>query len=271
MQQEFNECRKVTRRASLRSPRAPAVALDRAARHRRRNRRPGRRHGCAEVRRRADVRPDAPAEATSACRADIAILGRPVRHRGQLPPRRPLRSRSHQGIVAAAAPVQPGGGRVAVRRPAGGGRRRPRRQPVRHRRGHRHDRARGAGPARAGTQAAHPRRRPHDRPSAAARGQGGARPGRGRPLRRSPGHLGHLFRRRLHARHPVPPCLRGGPPRRRRLPARRHPRPPVRRRRPGRRRGRRSARTCRGCRGGRPRSRAAPEPDRRSRTRSSAP
>ena len=38
-----------------------------------------------------------------------------------------------------------------------------------------------------------------------------ARPGGGAALRRAPRHLGHLLRRAVHARHAVPPRLRGGP------------------------------------------------------------
>ena len=54
------------------------------------------------------------------------------------------------------------------------------------------------------------------------------RPGRGGALRRPPRHLGHLLRRAVHPRHPVPPGRRGGPARPGALPARRHPRTAVR-------------------------------------------
>ena len=40
--------------------------------------------------------------------------------------------------------------------------------------------------------------------------RGDARAGRGAALRRAPGHLGHLLRRAVHPRHPVPPGQRGG-------------------------------------------------------------
>ena len=55
-----------------------------------------------------------------------------------------------------------------------------------------------------------------------------ARPGRAAALRRAPGHLGHLLRRRVHPRHAVPPRRRGGHPRHRGALPRRHPRPAVR-------------------------------------------
>ena len=50
-----------------------------------------------------------------------------------------------------------------------------------------------------------------------------ARPDRARAFRRPPRHLGHLFRRPLHAWHPVPAGVRGGAARTRPLRARRHP------------------------------------------------
>ena len=73
---------------------------------------------------------------TSPCSASRSTAG--VSYR----PGRPVRPGAHPAALAAAAPVQPGAGGVAVRRPAGGRRRRHRGQPVRHRRGHRPDRGR---------------------------------------------------------------------------------------------------------------------------------
>ena len=59
-------------------------------------------------------------------------------------------------------------------------------------------------------EAAHDRRRPHDRPAAAASDARAARPDRGRPLRRPPRHLGHLLRGADHPWDAVPPRVRGG-------------------------------------------------------------
>ena len=56
-----------------------------------------------------------------------------------------------------------------------------------------------------------------------------ARAGRRRALRRPPRHLGHLLRGGVHPRDAVPPGVRGGPDRPRGVHARRHPRPAVRR------------------------------------------
>ena len=69
---------------------------------------------------------------------------------------------------------------------------------------------RGRAPRR-GRPSPGPRRRPHDRVPAAAGHQAAVRAGRAGPLRRAPGHLGHLLRRAGHPRHPVPPRRRGGP------------------------------------------------------------
>ena len=81
---------------------------------------------------------------------------------------------------------------------------------------------------RAGS-AGHDRRRPHHRAPAAPGDGGEARAGGRGPLRRPPGHLGHLLRGGVHARDAVPPRVRGEPPRPLRLPARRDPRAAVRR------------------------------------------
>ena len=89
--------------------------------------------------------------------------------------------------------------------------------------------------ARRRHQADHPRRRPHHRAAAAAFAAPRPRPDLGAALRRSPGHLGHLLRRAVHPRHPVPPGQRRRPARPRALPARRHPRSVVRAERPLRR------------------------------------
>ena len=48
-----------------------------------------------------------------------------------------------------------------------------------------------------------------DRAAVAARGARAPRPGRADPLRRAPRHVGHVLRRAVHARHPVPPRARG--------------------------------------------------------------
>ena len=53
----------------------------------------------------------------------------------------------------------------------------------------------------------------------------GPRSGGPAPLRRTPGHVGHLFRPAGHARNHLPPGLRRGPSRRRQVDARGHPRP----------------------------------------------
>ena len=54
-------------------------------------------------------------------------------------------------------------------------------------------------------------------------------------LRRPPGHLGHLLRCRVHARHPVPPRRRRGHSGHGGHQPRRHPRPALRQERPRRR------------------------------------
>ena len=54
------------------------------------------------------------------------------------------------------------------------------------------------------------RRRPHGRAAVAACDARQARTGRTRPLRRPPGHVGHLLRRAVHARHSVSACGRRG-------------------------------------------------------------
>ena len=59
-------------------------------------------------------------------------------------------------------------------------------------------------------------------------------PRRADPLRCPPRYVGHVLRRALHARHPVPPRARGGAPRERSMRAPRDPRPAVHARGPGR-------------------------------------
>ena len=136
--------------------------------------------------------------------------GRPVRRRRQLPAGRAVRSRARARIVEPAAAVQPRAGRVAVRGGQVADCRRHRGEPVRHRarrspieRPPRDlgSRARASSPSAATTPSRCPLLR------AVARR---ARPGRGAALRRPPRHLGHLFRRAVHARHAVPPRRRGG-------------------------------------------------------------
>ena len=70
---------------------------------------------------------------------------------------------------------------------------------------------RGADELRAARrQAAVHRRRPHHRAAPAALAAPRARADRGAALRRAPRHLGHLLRRPLHPRHPVPPGAEEG-------------------------------------------------------------
>ena len=59
-------------------------------------------------------------------------------------------------------------------------------------------------------EAPHDRRRPHDRAAAPARDPREVRRGRAGALRRPSRHLGHVLRRAVHTRHPVPTGGRGG-------------------------------------------------------------
>ena len=54
-------------------------------------------------------------------------------------------------------------------------------------------------------------RRSHHRPAPDTGHVGAARTNGAGPFRRPPGHLGHLFRRAVYARHSVPSSRRGGP------------------------------------------------------------
>ena len=137
----------------------------------RRRRRPGRRHRDTAVRGRGHLRPAAARRPRSAG-LDAAVLGVPFDSGVSYRPGARFGPVAHPRVLAAAAALQPGPGRVPVRRPPGGRRRGPGGQPVQHRRGHHRHRARGQGPARAVAVRAHPRRRPHHRAAHAA----GARP-----------------------------------------------------------------------------------------------
>ena len=161
---------------------------------------------------------------------DVAVVGVPVRRGCELPARRPLRPRPHPRVLAPAAAVQPRPADLAVRAPAGRRLRRPRREPVLDRRGGRARSSAARGPAAANVpRACSPWAvTTPSRCRCCASLSRRARPGRGRALRRPPRHLGHLLRRALHARHPVPARARGRPARPSGLPARRHPRPAVR-------------------------------------------
>ena len=151
-----------------------------------------------------------------------------VRRRCLVPAGRALRRQRDPRGVPAAASLQPGAGRVPVRAGAGRGRRRHRGEPVQHQRGRRDHRGRGGRTPRHRRAVDDPGRRPHHRAPAAALGREEARPGRPAALRRPSRHLGHVLRRRVHARDAVPPGGRGGHPRHGGALARRHPRAAVR-------------------------------------------
>ena len=161
--------------------------------------------------------------------------GRALRLRRLLPPRRALRPGGGARGLAAAAALQPGPGLLAVRGGAGRRRRRHRHQPLPAGRGAGADRGALRRAGRGRVQAGHHRRRPHHRAAAAAHDGARARSGGAAALRRAPGHLGHVLRRAVHPRHPVPPRLRGGHPRLLGGGARRHPRPAVQQAGPQRR------------------------------------
>ena len=129
---------------------------------------------------------------------------RAVRHRGDVPARRSVRSLPHPPIVAPAPAVQPRVGRVPVRGPAGGRRRGPRCNPFDIAAAVRQIEEQAVALIDGGRKPGHPRRRPHHRLPAAARPPSPLRPGRTGALRRPPRHLGHLLRRAADARHPVP-------------------------------------------------------------------
>ena len=88
----------------------------------------------------------------------------------------------------------------------------------------------------AGGKLRDPRRRPHHRPAAAARRRRARRRAHCHAaLRRAPGHLGHLLRRRVHPRHALPPRRRGRHPGHRGHQPHRHPRSALRQEGPRRR------------------------------------
>ena len=111
-------------------------------------------------------------------------------------------------------------GGPSVRGAAGRRRRRRGLQPVRHRRGDHADRGRRGRDAGLVEPSPVDRRRPHDRAPAAPGDASPPRSDRAPALRRAPRHVGHVFRRGVHARDPVPPRVGGGPPAR----GPRHPR-----------------------------------------------
>ena len=141
--------------------------------------------------------------ASTRCRRPMSPSRRAVRLRRLLPAGRALRPGTSGGLEAAPA-LQPGAGGAPFAVAPGRGRRRRRGEPVRHRRGHRDRSGGGRRLIDDGAPTADDRRRPHDR-AARCCGAVPATTARSRAaLRRPPRHLGHLLRRPVHPRHPVP-------------------------------------------------------------------
>ena len=201
-------------RSSTRDPARSRTRVPERQRERRRDRRPGQRHGGPPLRRRADVRPAAAHRRGGRLRRRRAR--RAVRRRRVLPAGRAFRA-----LPRSASPRDIFARRTTrtsrSRRSASSRSRTPatsRCNPFDIDDGPRTRSSRCPRPAQRPAPPADDRRRPHDRAAAAAGGARRARPGRRGPLRRAPGHLGHLLRRRVHPRHPVPAGVRGGAARR---------------------------------------------------------
>ena len=164
----------------------------------------------------ADLRPAAPHR--RGVRRGRRVVGVPFDAGVSYRPGRPLRPGARPRVLPAAASLQPGGRRRAVRPPAGGRRRGHRGEPVLDRGGHRPaSRPVPATCSSAPTGCVDHRWRPHDRAAAAAR-RSAAEHG---PVAvvHFDAHLDTwdtYFGAAVHPRHPVPPRVRGGPARHRR-------------------------------------------------------